>query len=411
MAGVALADIVAALTAFPGRGAGTNSERRAALWLSQELRRGERDVLIETFWSRPNWALAQAWHVGLAVAGSLVSVASAPIGGGIVIVALLAVIGDSLTGHSPGRRLTPERASQNVVSPPPAGSPPTTLVITANYDTGHMGLVHQRLLRRPARRLRNLLGPLAPGWVGWLVIFCLWVLVTAVLRDGGQSGKVLAAAQLVPTAGLVVAFALLLELGGSTFGPGANDNASGVAVAISLVRTLDVSRPRRIGVEVVLTGAADGSMLPLRGHLRRRRRELTPARTIVLGIAAAGRGRPRYWRSDGPLVPMRFLPRLGELSRKASTQSGTPLEPVRGRGISPALPARFSRLPAITIGCLDDLGLAPGSHLPGDVAAGLESGVPDRLLEMALTLVDAIDAGLPEPPSATGQTVRGATTS
>jgi hypothetical protein len=51
-------------------------------------------------------------------------------------------------------------------------------------------------------------------------------------------------------------------------------------------------------------------------------------------------------------------------------------------------------LPAITIGCLDSDGLAPRSHQAGDVQDRLDRGSIDRLLELALTLVDAIDADL-----------------
>ena len=118
------ADTVAALTGFQGHGAGTESERRAATWLGRELATGRREASIETFWSRPNWAAAHAWHVALALAGSLVSVASPKVGGALILVALLSLAVDSLTGVSLGRRLTFERASQNVVSPPPRPAAP-----------------------------------------------------------------------------------------------------------------------------------------------------------------------------------------------------------------------------------------------------------------------------------------------
>jgi hypothetical protein len=392
---VAVAETVTALSGFPARGAGSNDERRAARYLARELRRGERQASIETFWSRPNWALAQAWHAALAAAGSLVSVASSTVGGAIVIAAVLSMLADFLTGHSPGRRLTPERASQNVVSPPPAGSPAATLIVTANYDAGRMGLVYQPGLRRTAQTARRLLGPLTPGWLGWLVILAVCILVTAALRHSGQSGTALSVAQLIPTAGLVLAFALLLELGVSSFGPAANDNASGVAVAIALARALDVSPPRRMGVELVLQGAGDGSMAPLRRHLRRGDHAHTGQNTIVLGIAAAGGGRSHYWTSDGPLVPLRFTPRLAELAQA----SGNSAPGHGGRGLSPAFAARFARLPSITIGSLDQSRLPAHSHLPGDVPAELEPGAADRLLELALILCDAIDASLPDPPA------------
>jgi len=62
------AQTAAQLTEFERRGAGTNSERLAALWLSQETESPHREATLETFWCRPNWALAHSWHALLAIA-------------------------------------------------------------------------------------------------------------------------------------------------------------------------------------------------------------------------------------------------------------------------------------------------------------------------------------------------------
>ena len=313
------AETAAGLTAFAARGAGTDAERRAAHWLARQVRASRRQVRLETFWCRPNWALAHAWHCLLATVGSLLMVAHATLGGAIVLVALLSVLADGFTGRSLGRRLTPERASQNVVSPAPAhrpgtpaaGPPPVRLIVTANYDAGRTGLAYRDALRRPVAALKRWAaqGALTPGWLGWISIELLWLLGVAALRAGGASGAPVGVLQLVPTAALVVELAILLELAGAPFGPSAGDNASGAGVALALVRALDAAPPRRIAVELVLQGAADGSMTGLRRHLRNRRRELTPSGTVVLGIGPCGSGSPCWWVSDGPLIPLRYLAR------------------------------------------------------------------------------------------------------
>ncbi len=393
------AETVAGLAGFERRGAGTNSERRAGLWLSGELRSGRREASLETFWCRPNWALAHSWHAGLALVGSLVSVASPWLGGALILLALLSLTLDALAGVSLGRRLSPERASQNVVSPPitsPGTGPrPVTLIITANYDAGRTGLVYRSGPRRLAARLRAGTGSLAPGWLGWLAIACAWLLVTAILRDRGATGAAIGVAQLIPTAAIVLGLALLLELAGSTYGPAAGDNASGIALALALVRALDVAPPRRLAVQVVLQGAGDGAMIGLRRHLRARRRELRSARAVVLGIGACGHGSPYWWTTDGSLLPLRCSRRL---DRVAADSVGPTSElgavPHRGRGVTPAFPARIAGLAALTIGCLDTAHLVPRSHQAGDVAQAIDRRALDKLLELALTLVDAIDADL-----------------
>jgi Peptidase family M28 len=432
------AETAARLTEFERRGAGTDAERRAAVWLAGELRSTRRHAYLETFWHRPNWALGHAWHCLIAIAGSLLMVSHAKTGGALVLVALISTIADGLTGHSIGRRLTREHASQNVISPAPptasrspgalragdphngdphsgdrqngdprngdprngdpaTGDPDIRLIVTANYDAGRTGLAYRTPLRTTGARLKRIAGRgrFTPGWIGWLTIELVWLLAVAVLRNAGAAGTTLGIAQLIPTAALVLELALLLDLSGAPFGPAAGDNAAGAAVAVSLTRALDAAPPRRLGVELVLQGSGEAAMTGLRRHLRARRRERRPANTVVLGIGPCGAGRPRWWVSDGSLVPLRYPARLRDL---AARTGGAPVALNAtahfGHGISPAFPARAAGIPALTIGCVDDRGLAPRSHQAGDRPEALDPGALDRVLEFALMLVDAIDADL-----------------
>jgi Peptidase family M28 len=391
------ADAAAGLSGFAHRGAGSDAERRAAGWLAAQIQTERREAELETFWCRPNWALANAWYVILAVAGSLVSVSSPRVGGALVLLALVLVILDALTERSPARLLTRQRASQNVVSRPAetAETAAVRLIITANYDAGRTGLVQRGFARRAAAGLRHVSGGAAPGWRGWLVIALVGLVALAVARDRGAAGTTIGIAQLIPTAGLVLAVALLIELAGAEIGPSAGDNASGVAVALALARTLDVAPPRQLAVELVLQGAGDGTMLGLKRHLRARRGTVNARNAIVLGIAPCGAGRPRWWASDGPLIPLRYDPDLRWLlAGVAESEAHLCASPRRGRGTTPALPARAAGIPAVTIGCLDDRGLVPRSHQAGDTPESLDPAAIDATLELALALIDALDAEL-----------------
>ena len=232
------------------------------------------------------------------------------------------MIADAVVGISPGRRLTPERASQNVL----ASRPPTRdkaqrrkpsharLIVTANYDAGRTALIYRDPLREPRRALRRLTGGGGPGWLAWLSIALAWPLAIAIVRmSQTHAAAVLGALQLPPTVALVLALALLLEAAGAAFGPAAGDNGTGVATAIALARALAADPPRNLAVELVLQGAGDGEQLGLRRYLRAHRRELRTQSAIVLGIAACGAGQPSWWLSDGPLVPLRYARRLRAL--------------------------------------------------------------------------------------------------
>ena len=116
----------------------------------------------------------------------------------------------------------------------------------------------------------------------------------------------------------------------------------------------------------------------------------------MVGVAACGAGDPRWWESDGPLLPRRAANALravaGELAARYPELG---LRAHRGRGWSPAYAGR--RQPAITLGALDADGLIPHSHRPDDLPPTIDPRVPDTALEVGLLFVDALDARLGRP--------------
>jgi hypothetical protein len=368
-------ETIATLARFEQRGAGTDSERRAASWLAKEIETKSREVRIEPFWCRPNWALAHAWHAALGLGGSLLIEVDSRVGGALVLVALLSLIADAATGISLGRRFTREHASQNVVSAGGRGDN-VHLIVTANYDAGRAGLVTRARVRRAATEAANAVGRWTPGWLGWLAIALAWVLAVAILRLGGHRGTVIGVAQLIPTVGLVLALALLLEQASARFGSADEDNSSGVAAALALVKALDAAPPRHLNVDLVLQGAGDGDGIGLREYLRRHSAERHAPNTVVLGIARCGHGNPFWLETDGRLVPLAYFKELRRLCKSiAGEDPGLKAKGVRGRGSTPSLPARVRRLPAIGLG-----------------ASGAGDDAVDLVVEFGLLLVEAIDA-------------------
>jgi hypothetical protein len=317
------------LNAFGPRPGGRDAERRAAAWVAGQLSLDpRRRATVERFWCRPNWAGAQAWHVALAVAGSLVATTQAKLGGALLLVALLAILLDWYTCVSPGRLLTRERASQNVVSTSERAQR-VRLIITAPLDTGRLDPDNDRGI---------------PGWLFGICLLCVWALIVALVRvEGGRSTLV------------------------AVLRPG--DDAPGVAAALALTRLLDAAPPANLGVDLVLTGVGSGYGLGLRRYVRARRRTLKVTDTVVLGIGAGTGG--YYQLSDGPLLPLSYF---GELRRLAA---GTGLlSPRSGRGCSPALPARLAQLPALGIGGEPDAVVAAALELVDRIDAYVGGLVP-----------------------------------
>jgi hypothetical protein len=230
--------VVEGLSAIPGRGACTDAERRAALWLHDELRSRGHEAWVETRWVRPQRYATIVVGALLAVAGGLLSTVAA-VAGLVVAVAGAAVLALEVAGWA--LPLFPRRATQHVVTE--ADEP--SLVIAAAYDAPRRGLV---LNDRWRRRLRPRWGLAACG---------VAVAACAGARVGGVEATWLGAVQLVPTVVLLVAFAAAVDITLSGFSPGANDNASGVAVALALHDEL-----RRDGVPCMLVLLGAGHAVP-----------------------------------------------------------------------------------------------------------------------------------------------------
>jgi hypothetical protein len=388
--------VVARLAAIAPRGAAGDGERRAAVWLRDTLRTRGREAALQTVWVRPQWPLAAAMPTALALAGSITSVWRPAIGLGLLAAALAALAGD-VSGRAPLlRKLLPERATQNVVSPPRAtAGGRVTLVITANTDAGRAGAIYADRWVRLEGRLRRAAGGHLPSPLGALTLAVAGLVALAALRTGGTAGAALSTVQFVLTVPVVVALAILLDIALSDVSPGANANASGVAVALALADALDEAPLQRLDVALVFAGAGEGDALGMRAFVAQRRRRWRPEDVIVLAVEPCGAGTPYWLERDGRLLGRRFHPQLRELMATiAGQERQLHARPLRSHGISGAFAARLRGWPAIAVGCADELGRASGARQASDVPGAVDAAALEATLELCLAFVGALDRSL-----------------
>jgi hypothetical protein len=383
------------LSAFRGRGAGSDAERRAANWLAERLRKGRRDVRVEPLWVNPHAGAVYALHAALAAVGGLVAVAAPAAGLAIVAVTWVSLVLD-LTGRAfLLRRLTPRRASQSVLAEPdPELELPVRLVLAAHYDAPRTGLARHPALRRTGARLRAALGGHLMGGLGALVVAVTLVGAAAALRVADVEGPGVGLLQFLPTVVLLGAIALGMGLALAPVGPGASDPGSGVAVALAVAEALEAHPPTALEVEVVLpgAGAGPGPQLGMRTHVRWLRRDRRREDIVVLGLGPCGRGRVRWLTREGALWPPLPHRRLAELcAQVAAEESHLGAAPGAGRMVTAAHAARAARCPAVGIACLDADGLAPGSGDPGDEPDRLDPRAMRDAVEFVLALVAQLD--------------------
>jgi hypothetical protein len=343
--------VVDALCSHAGRGACTDAERRAALWLHDELRSRGHEAWVETRWVRPQRATAVALGALLAVSGSLLATA--------VPAAGLAVAALGALWMAVPLPILPRRATQHVLTEMPGNG--VVLAITAAYDAPKRGLV----LNDRWRRHR------VPGWIP---AACGAVIVAAaVARVAGYEPGWLGALQLVPTVVLLLVLAAAADVALSEFSPGANDNASGVAVALALLDELRREPPRMLSPALLLTGA--GHALP---RTAGRFLDLPAERVVMLELGPCGAGTPAWYARHSQV-------------RAAAEAAAAALDLPDGR--RPRAPA--TRLPAIRIAALDDRGLTPRAHQADDTEA--DEAAMDASLDLALGVVDALDSAISKP--------------
>ncbi|MFN8160962.1 MAG: M28 family peptidase [Solirubrobacterales bacterium] len=401
--------LIEELCSFEGRGPGTDAERRAANWLAAGLRDAGRRVTVEPTYVHPQYALAIALHLAVAIAGSLIAALLSPAAGfALVLLAAVSLYLDQSTRAYLLRRLLFRRASQNVVSPGGRPEAPVRVVLSAHYDAGRTGLVFGprsvALAHRLAERWRLLLGPIRLlYWAGVVPLLAI-----SGLRMAGAGGAALSAVQLAPIALLLVAIALLVDITLSEVVPGACDNASGVAAVLSAAQDLDADPPAGLDLWVVLPGAEEANAQGMARFVAAHRDDLDPERTLFVNLDSVSYGEVHCERGEGAIVTYAMDSRLAEICAEVGEDTGIGSRPLRHPFHTDALPARVRGYRAISLlGASDGVG-APYYHTHDDVPDNLDEVALTRATAFTVALVRAIaaDANLAPEPAPAGAGVR-----
>src|SRR3954464_8516301 len=389
-------EVINELCSFEGRRAGSDAERRAANWLARRLRDGGRRAVVEPTYAHPQYGLVHALHCALGFAGSLFAILAPPVGFAILLVAALSMYLDLNGRFYLARRLFFRRASQNVVSPGKRANAPARVFICAHYDSARSGAAFQPKRVARASRLANRLPfPIAP----FRVLFWSLAILLPILgaRMAGVDSGLISLLQLIPTLILLIGVFLLADIELSDVVPGANDNASGVATALSLAEELDAEAPENLDVWLLFTGGEECQMEGMRSFIRSHRKSIDRENTYFVVLDAVGSGTVRYETGEGLAVTYDMDKRLVQLCNAVATadrENGDRFgaKPLRQAFATDALPARLAKLRATAITCLNDGSLLPANyHRPEDVPKRIDRRALDRSHDFILELVRARD--------------------
>jgi hypothetical protein len=282
--------------------------------------------------------------------------------------------------HTPLSRLLARGRSTNVVATvPAAGRPARTVCLVAHLDSSRSGLLFDPRL--------------APYLQRWLAVQSVATMALGLRPWLGRSrpGRVLRSA-----CGAVAALGLGLLLERELRGvdvPGANDNASGAAVATQLALEVAAEPLASTRLVLLVCGAEEAGLLGARAFLEAHDTD----EWLFFNFDGVGAG-----------VPLRLLPAEG-LLRKWPADPALLAVAERLAAERPELGVTTARTPigltydstavlaaggrALTLVAADERGCIPHYHQESDVVANLDQGTLGRALEFGRALLGRLEAG------------------
>jgi hypothetical protein len=308
------------------------------------------------------------WPVGLAT--GVAALAGATRGRALAVLAgalaAVAVADDISAGPRRLRRLLPQRETVNVWGTLGPDDAEHTVIVVAHHDAAHSGLVFdpelpRALLRRLPRRVvdehANTTPPTMWGAVAGPALVALGALANR--RAFRRAGTVL-------SAGYAAAMA---DIGLRGVVPGANDNASGVAAALSVAHWVAAERPAGLRAVILLPGAEESFMEGMVAWCDRHLHRYDRAATTVLTLDTVGSPRLVALEGEGMLT-MNEYPKdlLAELHVAADELGITLLRNLRFRNATDGLITLKRGYRTAMIGSVDEFKIPPNYHWPTDTA-------------------------------------------
>lgn len=353
-------------------------ERRAAELVRDGLREAGVEAELEPFRGYSTFAAPSGALAASALAPVLLPPRRRLLRALPAAAAACALVAEGSLVRTPLSDALSRRSSQNLVATiEPVGDAERTICLLCHLDTSRSGLMFHPAF---ARYLSSFLA--AQG-------IAVLAQATDPILAGTRTGRAL----LAGTRALISAGAALLlerELRGEDV-PGANDNASGVAVVASLATELARRPLGSSRVVVLMTGCEEAGMLGARAFLESR----DPSSWLFLNFDNVGAATLHYLREEGLLRKWDADSALAAIAaRIASQRPELGLRPSSGPigltyDATPVL-ARGGR--ALTLVAADD-GLIPNYHWPTDTTENVDPGALDRALEVGREMLGAIDRG------------------
>ncbi len=370
------------------RGSTTTAEATAAAYAWSVLDKLGLSPRMQRFTS----GTSQWRPFALAITLALLAVAVYPLAGRTTAILATVLATTTLTSAylelnfitNPVRWLLPKRPSQNVWTViPAAGTPTRRLVLVGHLDTHRTPFVFRSPLHLKVFRVL-----VTAGFASMAALVLLYIAGSILQSD------IIYLISLAPAVLLILHLIMTVQADLTPYTPGANDNASGAALVLTLAERLKDEPLANTEVWAVNSGCEEVGCYGAIAFLREHREELKGAHFITLDTVAGPGSGPCYLTREGMTRPSRSDPGLVALAGQIAAD-----RPELG-AYSKVMPLGFTEgaigikngMPSLTFVNLRPDSVLPYWHRPDDVFENVDADVLARTQAFVWELLQRIDS-------------------
>jgi len=369
------------------RGSTRRGEREAAQYVTQVLLDAGMKPEVETFRSARSAYHPYVLFSGLYLVSELCYLYGGRWGAVVAItlslLGLLSILLELSFRSNPFRWLIPKGGSQNVwVTIEPQGKVRQKVVLLGHLDS------HRTPLIFSSKRWLKFFGYLVPLGLGSSILLILLFGVSLINED--WIWQVIS----IPFASLyLIIFILMVQADLTPYSPGANDNASGVALVLDIAVKLNKTPLVHTEVWGVLTGCEEvacyGADTFLKSHLD----DLDEAIWLTVDSVGTRHGDPTYTVSETFLLTTQSDPALVERAQQiAQDHAELKVKPhsFRGAYSEGAIGGKYN-LRVLSFGSTSRDGRVPEWHRMTDVVEEIDMDVVERCERFTWEILKSID--------------------
>jgi hypothetical protein len=376
-----IASDIEALCRFD-RTSASHGERAAAEWVQSRLQGIGLETQIEEFHFYPDyWTVWGAHAVGAYLAARLARGGRRRALAAAALSSFLAASfwGDLTSAYYWLRDRFPARLSYNVLARLPNPKASRVVIISAHHDAAHSGTVFHPALQRWAIKRSGTSS-------GKLPSIMRLPFAGLLLAAGGAAGRALGLPRWLMALPLriggtisLLTTAAMVDIGRSPTVPGANDDASGVAVLLALAEDLQREPPEDLELWFLSTGCEEGILGGMLNFVSRHRPELERDRHLFLNLEMLGTERTIYMEGEGFLRLFPYDPGAVALAAQVAQEPDfRGVEGVTSPLATDALVPTRRGLAAITIASMPPPDSLAHYHWPSDTPDNVDVASVER---------------------------------